>query len=217
MDPKETKDLLNRIGWGDDKARTELYRVYHPSLLSFLCKRLPSEADAKEVAQDTFNSFFAQPGRFESRSAFETYLKSIAKNKALDWWRKNYPRSSIDLETDQPSIDPQIDSPGESVGYSPDSERTAQATPRAPRELPSPDPNPEESLSAKQCAVAIDRCMDRLSEIHGEVIRLVDFEGLSVTQVAARLGVPPGTVKRRHHDAREAMKDCMEKRGWKVK
>jgi RNA polymerase sigma-70 factor (ECF subfamily) len=56
----------------------------------------------------------------------------------------------------------------------------------------------------------VRRCMDRLTELQRESIKLAYYSGYSYPQVAQLLGVALGTVKTRIRDGLIRMRDCME-------
>jgi RNA polymerase sigma-70 factor (ECF subfamily) len=56
----------------------------------------------------------------------------------------------------------------------------------------------------------VRRCMDGLTELQRESIKLAYYNGYSYPQVATLLGVALGTVKTRIRDGMIRMRDCME-------
>ncbi|MBU4016476.1 hypothetical protein KKF69_03280 [Patescibacteria group bacterium] len=46
--------ILDRILQGDGNAVVEFYKIYSPSLLRYLRKKLPRKEDAEEVLNDIF-------------------------------------------------------------------------------------------------------------------------------------------------------------------
>jgi RNA polymerase sigma-70 factor (ECF subfamily) len=56
----------------------------------------------------------------------------------------------------------------------------------------------------------VRRCLDGLTELQRESIRLAYYRGYSYPQVAQLLGVALGTVKTRIRDGLIRMRDCME-------
>ena len=69
-------------------------------------------------------------------------------------------------------------------------------------------PEPSAALSAP--AIDWQRLLAKLPDAQRHVITLFYFEERSVTEVAAMMGVPEGTVKSQLHRARRALADMME-------
>ncbi len=63
-------------------------------------------------------------------------------------------------------------------------------------------------------SLAVHDALDSLSPRHREVLLLVAGEGLTQTQIAARLGVPLGTVKTRMFHGLRALKAALAARGY---
>ena len=59
----------------------------------------------------------------------------------------------------------------------------------------------------------VHRAIDRLDRRHREVLVLLFLEGLTVTEIAAVVGAPPGTVKSRVHYAKKALRALLEGHG----
>jgi RNA polymerase sigma-70 factor, ECF subfamily len=64
-------------------------------------------------------------------------------------------------------------------------------------DLPDDGPGPDERASAAEEAFRVHAAVDGLPDQEREVIELAYFDGLSQSEVAARLGAPLGTVKTR--------------------
>ncbi len=58
--------------------------------------------------------------------------------------------------------------------------------------------------------VRVLRCLDALTELQRESIKLAYYRGYSGPQVAALLGVPPRTVPTRIRDGLIRMRDTLE-------
>ena len=83
------------------------------------------------------------------------------------------------------------------------------------REQKAAEPEPAEDDVAETVAATLEhqrvrRCMDGLTELQRESIKLAYYSGYSYPQVAQLLGVALGTVKTRIRDGLIRMRDCME-------
>jgi RNA polymerase sigma-70 factor (ECF subfamily) len=92
--------------------------------------------------------------------------------------------------------------------------RTETSTSRREHKV-APDLSAAEEDVADVVATSLDhqrvrRCMDGLTELQRESIKLAYYGGYSYPQVAALLGVALGTVKTRIRDGLIRMRDCME-------
>lgn len=74
-----------------------------------------------------------------------------------------------------------------------------------------PDQIPETDRAVEAWTVA--EALQRLSPAHREVLVDCFYRGRSVAEAAARLGVPPGTVKSRTHYALRALRVVLEEAG----
>ncbi len=68
----------------------------------------------------------------------------------------------------------------------------------------------EDSLLAKEEISELNRAISRLSRLQREVIILYYLKNMKINEIAERLGVPVGTVKRRLHDAKNDIRKGME-------
>lgn len=76
-----------------------------------------------------------------------------------------------------------------------------------------PHPSPEDSTENAEETARLHEAIARLSLDHRVVLGLVDLGGLSGVEAAQALGVPVGTVWRRLHDARSALRERLTRRG----
>lgn len=75
---------------------------------------------------------------------------------------------------------------------------------------PSPDPTPDEALSELERRERVQKVLSELTPDQSEVVQLSYVEGLSHSEIAARLGLPLGTVKSRMRLAYQKIRDALE-------
>ena len=86
-------------------------------------------------------------------------------------------------------------------------------TPRPVAELedgPGDDPDPSDRAEASLTAWRVHRALEILPEHERPVIELAYWRGLSQSEIAAKLGIPLGTVKTRTRSALARLADALE-------
>ncbi|MEU5851483.1 sigma-70 family RNA polymerase sigma factor [Saccharopolyspora shandongensis] len=76
-----------------------------------------------------------------------------------------------------------------------------------------PEPAPTDETDRAMQGWLVADALTELSPRHREVLALCFYQGMSVTDAAHRLGVPPGTIKSRTHYALRALRLALEERG----
>ncbi len=78
--------------------------------------------------------------------------------------------------------------------------------------------DPEVVAQKADKAVALRRCVARLSDEHREIVDLVYYHEMSVAEVSAVVGIPEATVKTRMFYARKKLSELLKEagidRGW---
>jgi RNA polymerase sigma-70 factor (ECF subfamily) len=83
-----SEELAVQVQAGSAECFTELVRRYRRPLLGFLRKRLPSDEDAEDVAQETFSRAHRAIDRYKTTHSFKTWLFTIATRLAYSHHRK---------------------------------------------------------------------------------------------------------------------------------
>jgi RNA polymerase sigma-70 factor (ECF subfamily) len=78
--------------------------------------------------------------------------------------------------------------------------------------IPEPPPSADEADRAVE-AWTVAEALGRLSASHREVLVECFYQGRSVAEAAARLGIPPGTVKSRTHYALRSLRMVLDEMG----
>lgn len=86
-------DLLEAIRQGNPKGWSQLVEQYQGRLLNFARSRLPQQADAEDVVQNTFISFIRNVEKLKCENCLESYLFSILRNQICDLYRTKHAKS----------------------------------------------------------------------------------------------------------------------------
>ena len=95
MDYVNQQQLCQRILSGDEAALRVLYREITPKLRLYLAKKLESNQDVEELAQDTLLAFLDALPLFNHHSSIWTFVVAIAKHEVADFYRKKYAKRVI--------------------------------------------------------------------------------------------------------------------------
>src|SRR5271155_3418221 len=95
---EEEKRLISLILAGDSLLFHELIRPYERTVYLMALSSLRNEADAEDVAQETFLKAFRSLATFRGEAKFGTWLISIALNEARNRIRRKnaFPTHSLD-------------------------------------------------------------------------------------------------------------------------
>lgn len=74
---------------GDKQGLVEIIELYSDSLVSFINGFVHDYGTAEDLMQDTYLELIVKKHIFKGESQFKTYLFKIARNKAIDYIRKN--------------------------------------------------------------------------------------------------------------------------------
>lgn len=83
------KGLVKKIIEKDEQAFNFFYHQHEKSIFNFIKRKIYDEGIAREITQEVFLSFLEGLRDFHFHSSLKTYLYSIAKNKVIDYYRKN--------------------------------------------------------------------------------------------------------------------------------
>jgi RNA polymerase sigma-70 factor (ECF subfamily) len=160
--------LVGRVAVGDVAALRQLY-ARHARTVYVMAAHSVGPTAAEEVVQDVFVTLWRRAGRFDpARGSLSAWLMAIARHRVLD---------ELASRRRQPE-------PVEDI------ERLLAAAPASA-------PAPEEHAERSERGQAVRRALRALPAEQRQVLVLAYFGGLSQAEMARRLGVPLGTVKKR--------------------
>ncbi len=159
--------FVQRMRAGDQGALSELYQSTVGSVYAVAMAILKSTQDAEEIVCDTYAQAWRQSERFDAdRSTPVGWLIMMCRSRALD--RLRYNRSHGAAKT--VALDSAKDLAEESL-------------------------RPDELLALFHDGSRVQNALAALSPRRLELVGLAFFEGLSFPEMAARTGMPLGTVK----------------------
>ena len=161
--------LVVRVAEGDERALTELYDSTSRIVYGLALRILGDSSNAEDVTLDVYLQVWRTAGTYDpERGRVSSWLITLTRSRAIDALRSRQVRSAM------------FEQPLEEISEPPDL-RT--------------DP---EQLSIEQAqAHVISNLLAELPADQRQAIGLAYFSGLSHSEIAARCGLPLGTVKTR--------------------
>lgn len=188
--PEGDEKLLEQAQAGDMAAFEKLVERHKDRVFGLAERMTRSEADAAEIAQDTFLSAYQHLKDFRGEAAFGSWVYRIAANNALMRLRHRRVVQAAEGDLTGPAFD--------------DRGRL--------EEFPATDwsRRADEKVLDAELGTAIQQATDRLPEGYREVFLLKDVEGLSYEQIAEITGDSIPAIKSRLHRARLALREAID-------
>ncbi|MCP9448013.1 MAG: sigma-70 family RNA polymerase sigma factor [Nitrospira sp.] len=172
-DPTDAELVVRGLAQ-DCEAFGQLIDRHAAAIVNLAYRMVGNQAEAEDLAQESFLAAFQALPTFRADSKFSTWLYRIAVNKCKDWLRSKRPGQgrhdvNVDEELDLHVVE----------------ERT-----------------PETLLSQQQVAAALEQAIQRLPLLYREAFILKHVEGLSYEEMEQILGVNKDTLKMRVYKGR---------------
>jgi RNA polymerase sigma-70 factor (ECF subfamily) len=180
------RKLVKLCKAGDNQAFDELVTLYRGKVYAMILNMIHNDADAWDLSQDVFVKAWKALPRFESRSAFYTWLYRITHNVTYDWIRK---RKRVVFGEFEDSL-------------------IEEAEPGA-LTAPKPQDLPDAAMERSELRGRIARAIESLSDDHREVILRKEIDGLSYQEIAEIAGCSVGTVMSRLFYARKKLQAAL--------
>ncbi|MBK9119973.1 MAG: sigma-70 family RNA polymerase sigma factor [Phycisphaerales bacterium] len=187
--------ILGRARVGDDDALAELLERFGPATRGELklAARWQGEIDLDDVMQITYVDAFLRIGSCvaQHEATFQAWLVQIARHNLLDAIRG--------LEADKrPPVTRRITSGSNGDSYVQLCELLGGST-----------STPSRTVSREELRTHIDAAIQRLPADYAQVIRLMDLEGHSGVETAARMGRSRAAVHMLAGRARERLRELL--------
>lgn len=187
---QDDRELLARAQAGDMSAFEALVGRHEEKVYGLALRMTRSEADAAEIAQDTFLSAYQHLSEFRGEAAFGSWVHRIAANNALMRLRR---QKVVDIVSDD-LASPEFTDRG-SLAEAPESDWSKRA---------------DDKIIEDELGQAIQAATDALPEGYREVFLLKDVEGLSYEEISEMVGISVPAVKSRLHRARLALREAID-------
>jgi RNA polymerase sigma-70 factor (ECF subfamily) len=193
--------LLQELIAGSESAFATLYDRYSASIFATAQRASRDRGVAADVVQDTFLTLWNRAESFDpSRGSLIAWLSTIARNRTIDHLRAAGRRTA-------PAPFSAFGRADATEGSTTDwLERTGELVGAALAE-----PEPESALVSKEAREAIATGLAALGPQERQVILLAYQEGLTQSEIAARLGWPIGTVKTRTRRAHRQLREVLDR------
>jgi len=163
-------DLIEMVCQDSDQRAFEtLYNRYDNLVFSVSARMLGRDL-ASEILQEVFLLVWRKACNFEgSRGSFKSWLMQITRNRSIDELRRMPPTVGAPAEDETEWFDMLVDDA----------------------------PSPEDQAFEDDRAAQVRGALTELPKEQREVILLAYFKGFSQSQIAKKLDLPLGTVKKR--------------------
>lgn len=167
------EELILLCREGEARAWEIFIRRHQERILNLAYQFTGNREEARDAAQEIFVRLYEKLDQYEPGRPFSVWFNRLARNLCIDRYRRCR-RDRVVVET-----------PVEDFLH-----------------LRSGTESTDARLLRRARRESIQRAMNMLGEISREAIVLKDFQGHTIEDIAAMLGVPVGTVKSRIHRAR---------------
>ncbi|HEY6323885.1 MAG TPA: sigma-70 family RNA polymerase sigma factor [Thermoanaerobaculia bacterium] len=162
------------------EALAELYDRFAPTLLALARRVLDNHADAEEVLQEVFVQVWNRGERYDpARSSVSTWLVLIARSRAIDRLRSRKVVERTHEATAQAAIGA-MGAMGASGVWEPHT-----------------SPEALENVFIHERHERVRREMAALPAEQRQVLEMAFYQGMTQSEIAAKAGLPLGTVKTR--------------------
>lgn len=198
----DQRQLVDALRAGDQRAFHSLVETHYPMMKRVARSYVDCDALAEEVVQETWLAVVRGIGRFQHRSALNTWIYAILVNKARTHGsreRRMLPFSSVG----------RADESGTSV----DADRFQSDEDEWPGHWatpPRPWQKPERRLLSLEIRERLREALDQLPDRQRAVVTLRDVEGMSAEEVCGLLGLSAENQRVLLHRGRSRLRGSLE-------
>ncbi len=166
----------------DEKAYTELMRLYQESLYHVILKMVRNEVEAEDLTLETFGKAFRSLDKFSPPFAFSTWLFRIGTNNCIDFTRRQRVRAFFLRAPLTGSDDGALF-----------------------LDLPDRSLNPQEAVIREERIRLMRTAVQGLPARYRQLVERRYFDERSYEELSIEYQKPLGTIKAQLHRARELL------------
>lgn len=180
----ETTNLVEwELLWMKESIFHRLYDTYHQDVFQFLIYLVKNRSVAEDLSHEVYVRVLKSYDRFEGKSSEKTWLFAIAKNVAIDYFRKNTVRAA----------------------------RTFDAFDWETNQLVSPTKSPESFVELNDELRELLGALEKCTGDQKMVVIMRYFQELSIAETAEILNWTEGKVKTTQHRAIKHLREILTK------
>jgi RNA polymerase sigma-70 factor (ECF subfamily) len=183
MEADPDAELMLRLKNGEDSILNELMTRWQQSLVAFIYRYIGHEADALDLAQETFVRVYETRRRYTVQAQFSTWLFAIAANLCRNHLRWRQRRRDTVPET----LDTENAEPAEGIQ--------------------SLDDAPDQAAMRSESISIINAAIDKLPHDLKTAILLYEYQSLSYTEIASVLSCSVKAVEMKLYRARQLLRE----------
>jgi RNA polymerase sigma-70 factor (ECF subfamily) len=176
--PDDPALLIRQVARGDDAAFGRFYDRFASLVFAFALRLLRARPEAEDLLQEVFVQAWRQAASYRpERGSPEAWLLTITRSRGIDKLRSIRRRDGA---------------------MRPSAEESGTGAERG---------TVESGAARSEAKLVVGGVLAGLSDSQRQVLELAYFEGLTQTEIAARLGEPLGTIKTRMRTGLERLRE----------
>ncbi|HVK97008.1 MAG TPA: sigma-70 family RNA polymerase sigma factor [Flavisolibacter sp.] len=173
-------------------------KAYTADLFSYTISKVPDEATAEDIVQETFLSALEAYHTFQQKSAPKTWLFSILKHKIADYYRQKY--KQVENLSNGGAVGDLFDSNGRLKAPCSSIEWRME----------------EELFDDPKFLQALHHCIEALPQKMSTVVELKYLKGANSEYVCQQLNITQSNFWQIMHRAKLLLKSCIENKWFRT-
>jgi RNA polymerase sigma-70 factor (ECF subfamily) len=178
----DDRELVRRMRAGEEAAFDAFFDTYYPRLYRFALSRVGREDAAEEIAQATMAIGIRKAGTWRGDAALFTWLCTLCRHEISGFCRRDN-RPEVHVFDDEPEIRAQLEA------------------------LASRADGPQQALERRDLARLVQLTLDYLPGRYGDILEWKYIHGLTIQEIASRLGGTTKAVESMLTRARDAFRE----------